>query len=167
MTEPRTRQFRPWLLLVLLFAVTGAGAVQPSQLMRDFGQATLVLEIGGYRCIRLQGYVAETPEQRAQGLMYVESMPEFTGMLFLFPGEGILSMWMQNTLIPLDMLFLHSDRRIATIATGTEPLSTRRISSGVPVAAVLELNSGFSARWNVQPGDRLQVWRGGGDLVAF
>jgi uncharacterized membrane protein (UPF0127 family) len=151
----------------LLLAAAPAGAIQPSQLMRDFGQATLVLEVGSHRCIRLQGYMAETPEQRAQGLMFVESMPEFTGMLFLFAGEGVLSMWMQNTLIPLDMLFLHNDRRIAAIERDTVPLSTRRISSGIPVAAVLELNAGFSARWGVQPGDRLQVWRGNGDVAGF
>jgi uncharacterized protein len=152
---------------LLLLAAGSAGSMQPSHLMRDFGQATLVLEVGGYRCIRLQGYVAETPELRAQGLMFVESMPEFTGMLFLFAGEGILSMWMQNTLIPLDMLFLHNDRSIASIETDTVPLSTRRISSGVPVAAVLELNAGFSARWGVKPGDRVQVWRGKGDIAGF
>lgn len=154
-------------LALLLTAAGPAGGVQPPHLVRDFAQATLVLEVGGYRCIRLRGYVAETPEQRAQGLMFVESMPEFTAMLFLFAGEGILSMWMQNTLIPLDMLFLHNDRSIASMATDTVPLSTRRISSGVPVAAVLEVNAGFSARWGVQPGDRLQVWRGNGDLAGF
>lgn len=152
---------------LLLLAAGPASSVQPSHLMRDFGQATLVLEVGDHRCIRLQGYVAETPEQRAQGLMFVESMPQFTGMLFLFAGEGILSMWMQNTLVPLDMLFLHSDRTIASIETDTVPLSTRRISSGVPVAAVLELNAGFTVRWGVQPGDRLQVWRGNGDVAGF
>lgn len=167
MTERLRHGMAPLALAALLLVAAPAAGIQPSHLMRDFGQATLVLELGSWRCIRLQGYVAETPEQRAQGLMFVESMPEFTGMLFLFAGEGILAMWMQNTLIPLDMLFLNNDRSIASIATDTVPLSTRRISSEVPVAAVLEVNAGFTTRWGVQPGDRLQVWRGNGDLAGF
>ena len=65
-------------------------------------------------------------------------------------------MWMQNTYLPLDMLFIRADGSIARIAADTEPLSTRTIPSGEPVLAVLELNAGTAARLGIKPGDRVE-----------
>jgi len=155
------------LLLLLLISRPGAAAIEPARLVAGFGHAVIFIESSALRCIRLEVRVAETPEQRSQGLMHVRSMTEFTGMLFLFPGEGILAMWMQNTHVPLDMLFLRSDGSIASIAADTVPLSTRRISSGEPVASVLELNAGFSRRWHIEPGNRVRVWRDDELLAAL
>jgi uncharacterized membrane protein (UPF0127 family) len=100
--------------------------------------------------------VARNDADRAQGLMYRRAMPADQGMLFDFAKVAPVSMWMQNTYLPLDMLFVRPDGTIARIAANTEPLSTRTIPSGEPVLAVLELNAGTAARLNIKPGDRLE-----------
>jgi hypothetical protein len=99
--------------------------------------------------------VAVTPEQRGQGLMFRERLPAAAGMLFIYPAEQMISMWMKNTLIPLDMLFIAEDGRIVHIAERAIPGSTATISSGRPARAVLELNGGTAARLNIAPGDRV------------
>jgi uncharacterized protein len=83
-------------------------------------------------------------------------MPADQGMLFDFGHIEPVSMWMQNTYLPLDMLFIRPDGTIARIAANTEPLSTRTIPSGEPVLAVLELNAGTAARLGIRPGDRIE-----------
>ncbi len=100
--------------------------------------------------------LANTPESRARGLMYRRSMPEDHGMLFDFGRVDMVSMWMRNTYIPLDMLFIRADGTIARIAHDTEPLSERQISSGEPVLGVLEINGGLSRRLGIGVGDRVE-----------
>jgi uncharacterized membrane protein (UPF0127 family) len=99
--------------------------------------------------------VAVTPQQRGQGLMFRERLPAESGMLFVYPAEQMISMWMKNTLIPLDMLFIAEDGRIIHIAERAIPGSTATISSGQPARAVLELNGGTAARLDIAPGDRV------------
>ncbi|HMB11166.1 DUF192 domain-containing protein [Saliniramus sp.] len=99
--------------------------------------------------------LVDTPESRARGLMYRRSMPEDHGMLFDFGRVDMVSMWMRNTYIPLDMLFVRADGSIARIARDTEPLSERSISSGEPVLAVFEINAGISDRLGITAGDRI------------
>nr|WP_084731285.1 DUF192 domain-containing protein [Microvirga vignae] len=100
--------------------------------------------------------VARNDADRAQGLMFRRSMAPDRGMLFDFGRVEPVSMWMQNTYLPLDMLFIRPDGTIARIAANTEPLSTRTIPSGEPVVAVLELNAGTSAKLGIKPGDRIE-----------
>lgn len=100
--------------------------------------------------------VARDDRDRAQGLMFRRSMPANRGMLFDFAKVEPVSMWMQNTYISLDMLFIRPDGTIARIATNAEPLSTRTIPSGEPVLAVLELNAGTAVRLGIKPGDRVE-----------
>ncbi len=100
--------------------------------------------------------LANTPATRAQGLMYRRSMPEDHGMLFDFGRVEMVTMWMRNTYIPLDMLFIRPDGTIARIARNTEPLSERQISSGEPVLGVLEINAGLSNRLGIDVGDRVE-----------
>jgi hypothetical protein len=99
--------------------------------------------------------VAVTPQQRAQGLMFREGLPAESGMLFLYPAEEIVTMWMKNTLIPLDMLFIAGDGRIVRIAERAVPGSLATISSEEPARAVLELNGGTAARLQLGRGDRV------------
>lgn len=99
--------------------------------------------------------LANTPESRARGLMYRRSMPDDHGMLFDFGRVDMVSMWMRNTYIPLDMLFVRADGSIARIARDTEPLSERPISSGEPVLSVFEVNAGISDRLGIAAGDRI------------
>ena len=100
--------------------------------------------------------VARNDAERAQGLMYRRSLAPDRGMLFDFARVQPISMWMQNTYIPLDMIFIRADGSIARVAENAEPLSTRTIPSGEPVLAVLEVIGGTAARLGVKPGDRVE-----------
>ena len=100
--------------------------------------------------------VARKEPDRQRGLMDRRYMPPDRGMLFDFEREQPIMMWMKNTYIPLDMVFIRKDGTISRVATDTEPLSTRTISSGAPVLSVLELNGGTAARLGIKPGDRVE-----------
>jgi len=100
--------------------------------------------------------VVRNDEDRANGLMFRRSMPQNRGMLFDFARDGEISMWMQNTYISLDMVFIRKDGVIARIAENAEPLSTRTIPSGEPVRAVLELNGGTARRLGLKAGHRVE-----------
>jgi uncharacterized protein len=141
---------------ILLGLLSGpAAALEPAHLVAGFPRGQAVLETGGPRCLLLDVFIASTPAQRSQGLMFVESLGEFEGMYFAYGTATELVMWMKNTAVSLDMLFIRSDGAVGSIARDTEPYSTKRISSGVPVAGVLEVNAGFASRWRVEPGTRL------------
>lgn len=99
--------------------------------------------------------VAASAEQRARGLMFRTALPVDRGMLFDFGREQEVSMWMRNTLIPLDMLFIDRAGGIRKIEANTKPLSLETISSEVPVIAVLELAGGTSNLLGIGPGDRV------------
>lgn len=132
-----------------------AGAARPGRLLVDFHQSVAIIETSRHECRMLNLYLTETPQQRAQGLMFVEQMDEAEGMLFTYPQPALMTMWMKNTYIPLDMLFIHPDGTISSITKKTTPLSTKRISSTEPVTMVLELNGGLTDRWGIEPGNRL------------
>ncbi|MFE1598082.1 DUF192 domain-containing protein [Methylobacterium sp. ID0610] len=93
---------------------------------------------------------------RAQGLMFRRSMAPDHGMLFDFAQVAPVTMWMKNTYLPLDMLFIRADGTVTRIAADTEPLSTRTIPSGGPVLAVLELNAGTAAKLGIRTGDKIE-----------
>lgn len=99
--------------------------------------------------------LADNDAERSKGLMYRKELPEGQGMLFDFHREQEVSFWMQNTYIPLDMVFIRGDGRILRIAENTEPLSTRMIPSGGPVRAVLEVIGGTTRKLGIAPGDRV------------
>lgn len=92
---------------------------------------------------------------RARGLMFRKELPEGRGMLFDFQREQEVSMWMRNTLIPLDMIFINGDGRIRRIAENTEPMSERTIPSGGPVRGVLEVIGGTARKLGIAPGDKV------------
>jgi uncharacterized membrane protein (UPF0127 family) len=100
--------------------------------------------------------VMRTDEEHARGMMFRRSLAPDKGMLFEFKAEKVASFWMQNTYVPLDMVFIRSDGTIHRIEKQAEPLSTRSISSGVPVIAVLELLGGTADRLGLGPGDRVE-----------
>ena len=110
---------------------------------------------GGQRHV-FQVEIARNDADRARGLMFRRSMPADRGMLFDFERAEPVAMWMQNTYLPLDMLFIRADGTIARVAANAEPLSTRTIPSGEPVLAVLELNGGTAARLGIKAGDRVE-----------
>ena len=99
--------------------------------------------------------IADTDQTRERGLMYRRELPEGRGMLFDFFKDQPVGFWMKNTYIPLDMIFIRSDGRIASIAENTEPLSERVVPSGAPVRAVLEVKGGTARKLGIQPGDQV------------
>jgi uncharacterized protein len=141
-------RFRPFLSALGLLALL-AGAVY-AQALETLSIAT---QGGQKQSFRVE--VARNDADRAQGLMFRRSMPADQGMLFDFGRVEPVSMWMQNTYLSLDMLFIRPDGTVARIAASTEPLSTRTIPSGEPVLAVLELNAGTAAKLGIKAGDRV------------
>jgi uncharacterized protein len=98
-------------------------------------------------------HVADTPEARARGLMYVTRLEPDRGMLFDFGTPQLVGMWMKNTPLSLDMLFINEDGVIVHIEALTRPFSTEVLSSGEPVRAVLELLGGRTGKLGIAPGD--------------
>jgi uncharacterized protein len=99
--------------------------------------------------------LAITDEERQKGLMFRRSLPESTGMLFDFKRDQDISMWMRNTYVSLDMIFIRADGRIQRIAENTETESDRIIPSGGPVRAVLEVVAGTAKKFGIAAGDRV------------
>lgn len=104
---------------------------------------------------RFKVEVATKPEERAQGLMFRRTLAADAGMLFDFGRTEPVAMWMKNTFIPLDMLFITSDGTIVNIAQRTVPESLTAIPSAKPVRYVLEVASGTASRLGLKPGDKV------------
>ncbi len=132
----------------LIFVVTlvATCAVADDELDARFARGPLVIEAQQHACYSFDTYLALNGPQRARGLMFVRKLPEFTGMIFVYNEMGVHSMWMKNTYISLDMLFILADGRVSSVATNTEPLSLTSVASIEPVIAVLELNAGVVDR---------------------
>ncbi len=114
-----------------------------------FDSSTIIIAAREDACYRFDVYLATSREQQLRGLMHVRHLPEFTGMLFVYPSSDMRSMWMKNTYLSLDILFVHEDGTISNIAANTEPLSLKPIGSTEPVSYVLELNAGVSAKLHI------------------
>jgi uncharacterized protein len=146
-----------WAVLGLL-AIAACQAQTPKLLDLDsFPKAQLEIR-SGKGTHQFEIWIAETPSQQQQGLMFVRDLPEDRGMLFVAQPPRPFNMWMKNTFIPLDMVFIGADGRIASIAERTTPHSLDIVSSGVAVGAILELKGGEAARRALRPGDRV-TWQ--------
>ena len=115
---------------------------------------SLVIRVDGTE-IKFNVEVARTPSQQEVGLMFRRSLPKDQGMLFIYPYQSIVKMWMKNTFIPLDMVFINSEGIVKKIVERTVPLSLNVISSEETVIAVLELNGGTSNRIGLKRGDQV------------
>jgi uncharacterized membrane protein (UPF0127 family) len=103
-------------------------------------------------------WIADTPERGEQGLMFVSDLPENMGMVFPVQPPRVETMWMKNTYIELDMLFIATDGRVTKIIARAAPMSLQTLSSDAPVAAVLELRGGQAAKLGLRVGDTV-VWK--------
>ncbi len=150
---------------LLVAAVAGAGALLWAGQPRSAGDAhragasvveerlELVTATGVHA---LDVEVASTPEQQARGLMFRTELAENKGMLFPHPEPRELTMWMRNTYIPLDMVFIRADGTVHRIEAQTVPFSERTIGSQGAVSAVLEIAGGGAARLGLKPGDTVR-----------
>jgi len=124
-------------------AVAGCSSSQVT-LRGDWGQAAF------------SGEIADNDESRARGVMFRKSMPEFSGMLFVFDRPQHAQFWMKNTFIPLDMLFIDGSGVVRRIKQNATPQSTAIIDGGEGVKAVLEVNGGVVARLGITTGTQIQ-----------
>jgi hypothetical protein len=130
-------------------------AVSPALARGEVNRLAIVTQAGVRHEFQLE--IANTPESRSRGLMFRRELPDGRGMLFDFGArETEISMWMKNTYIPLDMIFIRADGRIRHIAENTTPHSEATISSGGPVKGVLEVIAGTARRLGLSPGDRVE-----------
>jgi uncharacterized protein len=140
---------RSWLpasvaAIVLVAAPVCAAALQSLSVVSEKGAFTYNVEL------------ANDDATREKGLMFRKEMPKDHGMLFDFGKNQVAYMWMKNTFIPLDMVFIRADGEVASIAKNAQPQSLAIISSGVRVRAVLELNAGEADAIGVKPGDHVK-----------
>lgn len=151
----RKHLFRPPTLAALAFLLGAAACGEPAPAQNADGLVREPLAIetvaGGRHEFRVE--VADSPEERAQGLMLRTEMAADAGMLFEYPAPQYITMWMANTILPLDMVFIAAGGRILNIVERTVPQSTETIPSAAPAMAVLELNAGTAARLGLAVGD--------------
>lgn len=100
--------------------------------------------------------IADTNDARSRGLMHRTDFPDDRAMIFVFDAVQPVAMWMANTPLPLDMVFADATGKIVRIAEHTVPFSKAIVTSGEPVAFVVELNAGTSARLGIKAGDHLR-----------
>jgi len=140
---------RGWLAAILVVgcavasAPVRAASFQPLEIVTRNGVQVFSVEM------------ATTEEEKQTGLMYRKELADGKGMLFDFKPEQEVSMWMKNTYVSLDMIFIRADGRILRIAESTEPLSTKIISSGGLAKGVLEVVASTAQKYGIQPSDRV------------
>lgn len=132
-----------FLASLLAFAAVAAADMPRRMLQIETAVGALTLDVE----------IAATPSDQARGLMFRRSLGDKQGMLFLYTPAQPVQMWMANTYLPLDMVFIRADGRVHRIERNTEPFSRAVISSEGTVAAVLEIKGGFARRLGIRPGD--------------
>jgi uncharacterized protein len=145
-------------LLAMLAAFVAPVSSQTTQLedLDSFPRGKLEIELDKKQSLRFQVWLADTPTRQAQGLMFVRSLPRLRGMLFVHESPRPVGMWMKNTFIPLDMLFIDAQGRVQQIVENTTPHSLDVIRSKLPALAVLEIAGGEARRLGIKPGQRVR-----------
>lgn len=136
------------LSLCVAAAVSGAAQADcqahRADLRGDWGQASFSIEI------------ADSRDERAQGLMFRKALPRGAGMLFVYEQPQRASFWMKNTLIPLDIIFLDQSGMVTGVHSNAIPGDLSPIPGGDNVFAVLEINGGLAARYGISPGSEMR-----------
>jgi uncharacterized membrane protein (UPF0127 family) len=140
----------------LWFAVAGLAALAALAGSKVQAASFEALEIASKTGVHIFSVeIATTEEEKQKGLMYRRELADGKGMLFNYPKEQEITMWMKNTYISLDMIFIRADGRIMRIAENTQTESTAIISSGGLALSVLEVAAGTARKYGIAPGDRV------------
>jgi uncharacterized membrane protein (UPF0127 family) len=145
-------------VLALILALGGspahpqAAAVEP---LSAFAHGVLAIRTQGGNVHHFSIWIADRQDRQEQGLMFVRTLEDHRGMLFVYARDQHIAMWMKNTYLPLDMLFIRADGTIAHIAARTTPESLDIIEAPGKLRAVLELAGGTAGRLGIQVGDRV------------
>lgn len=159
---------RPALLLALLALAAGSPTMTRAQDsgspldLATFPRTSLeIVHRGAHHDVRrytFDVWVADTPARSQQGLMFVSDLPDGRGMVFPLTTPRVETMWMKNTYIELDMLFIGAQGRVTKIIERAHPMSLEQLSSDAPVSAVLELKGGEVAKLGLKVGDTV-TWK--------
>ncbi len=147
---------RALLAAGLLFAASAALPQSPApEPLSAFPQSMLAIRTSSGKVVNFKIWEANTPKREEQGMMFIREMDEHTGMLFLFPENKPVTMWMKNTYVSLDLLFLDAHGKIDYIAARATPRSEAIIGPPTPEFAVLELQGGACEQFGVKLGDKV------------
>jgi len=133
-------------------ALSHSAAPEP---LSAFPQSLLAIRTSSGKVVNFKIWEANTPKREEQGMMFIREMDEHTGMLFMFPENRPVSMWMKNTYVSLDLLFLNAQGKIDYIAANATPKSEAIIGPPTPEFAVLELKGGACEHFGIQVGDKV------------
>ena len=140
-------------VFVLVFKCAAADDYEPAPL----GEGLVTFEKQG-RLLEVE--VAASEEARSRGLMFRGDLEADKGMLFVFSDDQLRGVWMKNTLLPLDILFISSEGRVVSLLPHVSPCVNKDCDvydSGLPARYMLEVNAGYAARWNIRQGDPVRV----------
>ena len=137
-------RFASFILIFLLITPAYAADLTPVEIIANDKKVTFNVEI------------ADTYQKRILGLMHRTELADDEGILFIFPNEKIISMWMKDTLISLDMIFIDGSGVIRDIAHNTTPESLDSISSKVPCRYVLEIKAGMAKKHGIKLGNNIR-----------
>ena len=158
-THSPQRCFTVWTWLWIFAGAAAAAAPAGAQYVEPlsaFPQSLLSIRTLGGKVINFKIWSADTPRREEQGLMFVHQMDQHAGMLFVFPENRQVTMWMKNTYISLDLLFMNRSGKIDYIAARATPLSLDIIGPPGSEFAVLELNGGTAQRLGIKVGDTVR-----------
>jgi uncharacterized membrane protein (UPF0127 family) len=147
---------RTLLTAGLLFSASAALPQSPApEPLSAFPQSVLAIRTSSEKVVNFKIWEADTPKREQQGMMFIREMDEHTGMLFMFPENRKVSMWMKNTYVSLDLLFLDAHGKIDYIAARATPRSETIIGPPTPEFAVLELKGGACEQFGIRVGDKV------------
>ena len=145
--------------LLAAAAFIGLGAMTPGLIVSVMAEPVMekldIVTASGRHPFDIE-LVRSRPDME-KGLMFRRFLPENRGMLFDFREPQMISMWMKNTYLPLDMVFIGKDGKVTHVAANAEPMSETIISSDVPAEAVLEVNAGVAAKLGIHDGDAVHA----------
>jgi len=154
----KTASRRPYIIATFLACMVLPASTLAQSALKDvkpidFGakESLTIIAESGPQVFEIE--VADTLEKQSRGMMYRENVPEMTGMLFAFKKPKVATIWMKNTSVSLDILFVRSNGKILKIEHSATPYTLRSASSEAPVAAVVELASGAAMDLGIRPGD--------------
>jgi len=153
------RKFLPARALLAAALLIAAGAALPQgaapEPLSAFPQSLLAIRTSSGKVVNFKIWEADTPKREQQGMMFIREMDEHTGMLFMFPENKPVTMWMKNTYVSLDLVFLNAQGKIDYIAANATPRSEAIIGPPTPEFAVLELKGGACESFGIKVGDKV------------
>ena len=153
------RKFLPARALLAAGLLIAAGAALPQgaapEPLSAFPQSLLAIRTSSGKVVNFKIWEADTPKREQQGMMFIREMDEHTGMLFMFPENKPVTMWMKNTYVSLDLVFLNAQGKIDYIAANATPRSEAIIGPPTPEFAVLELKGGACESFGIKVGDKV------------